>query len=194
MLINDCGFPILEGNDFASAAAMQQLAVKADAALATQEQVIDGLERPEAMICKLSSNQVGITGTSTVDFDTTVYKSRDGAYSFGGIAFSGNVWRPGIYHIGGYCQVLTYGTVNACHINLVINDRRGFKLLNDYTEGERCVEGGTGRGAIDYSIDRIVEIRSTDGTYITMTAQAIGGGSVSVVTISRIWAYRVRGF
>jgi hypothetical protein len=195
MLTNAYGFPVLESSDFASPAAMANLASAADAALAAQDQVIDYLERPEVTVLKLPANQGVGSGTTTINFDSIVYQSRTGSSAFGGFIFSGDVWRPGIYHAGAYCQALTSGTVNSVTMDLVLFDKRGFKLLNSYQERERESEGNTPRGAVDLCVERMFEIRKTSGTFLTVEMATIGGGSITVTSgPSRLWIRRVRGF
>jgi hypothetical protein len=194
MLTNSYGFPLLEGDDYASPAALARLASIADQRFFEQETFIDGLERPEAIVLKLPSNQVVGAGSNQLNFNTTVYQSRTGAFATFGINFGSDVWRPGIYHSGVYCQVINSGTVNSVTMDLHLQDRRGPRLLNDYSEEERTAEGSTARGAIDLSIDRMFEVHKTAATYLAVYMGVVGGGTVSVsASASRFWAYRVRG-
>lgn len=195
MLTNNLGLPILESNDSASAAAIADLAQKADDIFALQESSIDYLERPEAMIVKLSGNQaIPSGGVSTITFDTIVYSSRSGCDAFFGLLLTGG-WRPGIYQAGVYCQyLLTGGTVNSVYIDLVLQDLRGSQSQNQYSETERAADGGVpARGAGDLGIERIFELRSTFVTSVSVNIAAIGGGTISVTTPSRLWIRRVRG-
>lgn len=195
MLTNSGGLPTLETGDYASAAALATLATAADNMFAAQEQDIDHLERPEAAILKMSGDQGAGSFNTTVDYDTVLFQSVPGVDAFFGLSFFGGTWRPGIYHAGAYCQVLTSGTINSVYIDLILQDRRGSsKIVNLYNESERELQSSTARGANDLSIERTFEMRDMSTAALSVNVAAVGGGTLTVKSsASRLWIYRVRG-
>lgn len=188
------GFPLLEGNDFASAAALRDLAMTADEKLFAQESELDFLERPEAVVGRMSMNQTitaGVT-SSAVNFDTTHKISRWGADVFGGIWLNGGLWRPGIYLVGAFLYGTTAGAVNSFWFDLQSNDKRGPKYLGTVTEQIRDDDcSGT---FMTLSSNNLYEINDASNYRLAVNANMTGAGSVALQSSScRIWMLRVRG-
>lgn len=194
MLTNSCGFPILEGEDFASPSALKMIAEAADDRFIQQEQNLDYLERPEAAITKLPANQTcyATTAGTSINFSTMSYLSRYGAYAFSGISMDDN-WRPGIYHIGGFVDAINAGVVNSMWADIELYDRRGPRLLNSFTEFTRSAEATTGRGAIALGLSQMVEIHDPFYCAISVKVNIVGAGNVTVLAYSKLWAHRIRG-
>lgn len=195
MLTNSCGFPLLEDNDFSSPEVLRELAEAADAKFQQQEEDIDLLEHPEFIVARMPSTQViGSTypNTQTANFDSVQYVSRYGGFAFGGI-YTNDSWRPGIYHAGVTVDGVFAGTVNSFWVDLKLYDRRGPRLLNSYSEGDRCIEGPTTRGAMALNLSEIFEIHDTNLASVVAEVNMIGTGSVTLQTVGSLWMHRVRG-
>ena len=196
MLTNNCGFPILEGNDLASPAVLRDLAEAADERLAAQELEIDYLERPEAAILTLTGNQDAVaygTNIQSVFFDAFIYLSRPGVYAFSGINFDNSRWRPGIYHAGAYLEGLTIGAINSLRFDLKLYDRRGPKLLNEVNEGPRITDGVSARGAESFGLTQLFEVHDPSSANFAVEVNLVGAGTFRILTSSRMWVHRVRG-
>jgi len=194
MLTNACGFPLLEDSDYASPAAIRLIAEAADSRFAQQEQDIDHLERPEAAIAKLPANQTcyATSAGTRLSFSTMTYLSRYGAFAASGISMD-NDWRPGIYHVGGFVDMINAGTVNAAWADLNLYDRRGPRLLNSFTEFVRSDEATTSRGAIALGFSHMVEIHDPFYCLMSVEVNMIGSGNLNVLSYSKLWTHRVRG-
>lgn len=193
MLSNECGFPIIEEKDFVSPAALRDLADAADSLFMSQEAEISLLERPEAAIFGVSSTSLlSGAGVYQIDFDTVVHTSRYGAFAFGGIYMSDS-WRPGIYQIGAHVDGTTSGTIDSIYLNLNLYDRRGSRLLNEYTEFVRHAEGNMLRAAVALHASQMVEIHNAEDAIISAGIGLVGTGSYNVQTSPKLWAHRVRG-
>lgn len=192
MLTNQCGFPTLELNDMVSPASLRELAKAADARFLQQEAEIELLEVPEIAIVSLSAPQAITAGAWTVEFDTERYVSRSGARAIFGIDFF-NEWRSGVYHVGTSIDANTVGAVSGLRADLKLQDLRGARLLNTYTESFRHAESATTRGAISLNLSRMVEVHAGDGARLSVEIGLVGAGSASIQTLSTLWCHRVRG-
>lgn len=193
MLVNECGFPLLEDNDFVSPTALRDFAEVADAKFSEHEAAIDLLERPEAAVARVSSTSaLSGAGVYSINFDTMVHTSRYGAFAFGSIYFS-TVWRPGIYHIGASVDGTTSGTIDSLYLNLNLYDRRGSRLVNPYDEFTRHVEGNMTRAAVALHAANMIEIHNTYYAYVSAEIGLVGTGTYTVQTTSKLWIHRLRG-
>jgi hypothetical protein len=199
MIVNDCGFPMLEPVDHASPAGISMLGELADSWLARQEVELSELERPSVAVACPSSPELVPNGSADgwpIPFDNVVYTSIAGNYS--GLSFfyeSG----PGIYYIGTSIDAVGAGTINAAWVDLRMTDYRGARLLNRYSESYRHGEGyTTARGAISLNASGIVEVRSPEATAFGISEfgarlNFTGTGTLTVQTVSTLWKYKIRG-
>jgi len=196
---NACGFPELENTDYASVVPIRDLAEIADARLRAQSIFLDRLERPEAIICKMSSNQTLYMGTtSSVVFDTTIYCSRYGGFSSSSVMMSfsdeGEGWRPGIYLCGASLDSVANGTIDSCWLDLTLRDMRGPRAVTPYVETSRNLNGKSSRGAIALHAVNLVEVKTPGSVAITAYVGGVGSGDIVVDSSSaRLWALRIRG-
>lgn len=189
MLTNRCGFPVLEKDDLMSPVALRELAEMADLKLLAQESEIDFLERPEIIISRLSSPQ---TYTGVIEFDEDVYISRVGGRTFFGISLH-TPWREGIYHIGTSINTYTTGAVDGFWIDLTLIDRRGPRLLNQFSEYSRHDETYNNSGAVALNLSKLVEVHDPGHADIKVYSGMAGTGSIVIQPGSNVWAHRVRG-
>lgn len=195
MLLDACGFPIIESNDHLSPVALRELADAADARFQAQETEIDWLERPELMLAKLSGIQPVTTSVNNtpVAFDTVSYTSRSGAQVTGAGINVRAPWRSGIYHVGMWVDGLTSGTINEIFLDLIIEDRRGLRLQNQFTEYVRVATGPSNRGAVAIAATQLFEVHAVNDAIFSVYAGVSGSGTFTVQATSTLWLYRVRG-
>jgi len=196
MKINSCDFPELESFDYASPAALQALALRADALFLSQERDIDYLERPEAII-------VGASGTSdyfdqsppngqSVNFDVTTYVSRPSASAFAGIYFSPD-WRPGIYVGGVNLFFNVTPTVDSIMLDLKLIDPRGPRLLNIFEQVSSNTTMDSAMSAERMSASMMFEVHTPSGAFLSTYIDVSNTGHVTLQTNSHMWAMRIRG-
>lgn len=192
MRTNNCGFVNLESSDFASPTALRDVAYAADTKFRTQEEQIDYLERPEAIVLTPSAPQVYAGTNALLQFDTITYSSRPGATFAFGIYFSGD-WRPGIYLGGVNAFFGVTPPIDSIILTLSISDPRGPRLLNTFTQSVTNNSGESDMLAERITVSMLFEVHTPIGAYLNANVTTTNSGSISLQTTSRLWAYRIRG-
>lgn len=196
MRTNACGFPELESVDFTSPSALMELAFLADSKFQSQENDLDYLERPEAIILGLSGtsdyfDQTPPNGQS-VNFDTTVFVSRPGAFPFSGISFGPN-WRPGIYVGGVNMFFTTTAPLDSIMMDLKLQDKRGPRLINTFYQVAPASTGDSGMVAERLSAAMVFEVHTPAQAFLSAFIDIANTGHATAQTNSRMWALRLRG-